>query len=120
MGSAIPQGELGEIVRDARSRTGVPAVAAGLFVDGSLELVADGPVEVETPFRVASISKWFTASVVSACGALDDETRRLLSHTAGLRSEAAEPLPDPCQGLWSYANSGYWAAGDACTAATGL
>ena len=46
MGSAIPQGELGEIVREARSRTGVPAVAAGLFVDGSVELAADGPVDV--------------------------------------------------------------------------
>src|SRR4051794_8233371 len=104
MGSAIPQGQLSEIVRDARSRTGVPAVAAGLLVDGSVELAADGPVDVDTPFRVASISKWFTASLVSACGALDDETRRWLSHTAGLRSEVEEPLPDVCQGLWSYAN----------------
>jgi CubicO group peptidase (beta-lactamase class C family) len=120
MGSAIPQGELAEIVREARSRTGVPAVAAGLFVDGSVELAADGPVDVETPFRVASISKWFTASLVSACGVLDDETRRWLSHTAGLRTDVAEPLPDLCQGLWSYANSGYWAAGDACTAAAGM
>src|SRR5438552_16472796 len=120
MESAIPQGVLGEIVREARSRTGVPAVAAGLSVDGATELVADGPVDVETPFRVASISKWFTASLVSAVGALDDETRRLLSHTAGLRSEAAEPLPEVCQGLWSYANSGYWAAGDACAAAMGM
>src|SRR5436305_15094983 len=99
MESAIPQGDLAEIVREARSRTGVPAVSAGLFVNGSVEVV-----DADTPFRVASISKWFTASLVSACGALDDETRRLLSHTAGLRSEAAEPLPDGCPGLWSYAN----------------
>jgi CubicO group peptidase (beta-lactamase class C family) len=120
MGSAIPQGQLDEIVREARSRTGVPAIAAGLFVDGTIELAADGPVQVETPFRVASISKWFTASLVSACGALDDETRRWLSHTAGLRSEAAEPLPDVCQGLWSYANSGFWAAGERCASATGM
>ena len=120
MESAIPQGQLGEIVRAARSRTGVPAVAAGLYVDGSVELAADGDCTPETPFRVASISKWFTASLVSACGALDDETRRWLSHTAGLRSEVAEPLPDVCQGLWSYANSGYWAAGDACAAAMGM
>jgi CubicO group peptidase (beta-lactamase class C family) len=120
MESAIPQGVLGEIVRDARSRTGVPGVAAGLLVDGSVELAADGPVDVETPFRVASISKWFTASLVSAYGALDDETRRWLSHTAGLRSEVAEPLPDVCQGLWSYANSGYWAAGERCSAAAGM
>ncbi len=120
MGSAIPQGQLGEIVRAARSRTGVPAVAAGLYVDGSVELAADGDCTPETPFRVASISKWFTASLVSACGALDDETRRLLSHTAGLRSEVAEPLPDVCQGLWSYANAGYWAAGERCATAAGM
>jgi CubicO group peptidase (beta-lactamase class C family) len=119
MGSAIPQGQLGEIVREARSRTGVPAVAAGLYVDGSVELAANGDCTPETPFRIASISKWFTASLVSACGALDDETRRLLSHTAGLRSEVAEPLPDVCQGLWSYANSGYWAAGERVAAVTG-
>jgi CubicO group peptidase (beta-lactamase class C family) len=120
MESAILQGQLGEIVREARSRTGVPAVAAGLSVDGSVELAADGDCTPETPFRVASISKWFTASLVSASGALDEETKRLLSHTAGLRSERAEPLPDVCQGLWSYANSGYWAAGEACAAATGM
>jgi CubicO group peptidase (beta-lactamase class C family) len=119
MGSAIPQGQLGEIVREARSRTGVPAVAAGLFVNGAAELAADGDCSPATPFRVASVSKWFTASLVSACGALDDESRRWLSHTAGLRSEVAEPLPDECQGLWSYANSGFWAAGERCATAAG-
>jgi CubicO group peptidase (beta-lactamase class C family) len=92
MESAIPTGELAEIVREARSRTGVPAAAAGLSLDGSVELFADGPVDVETPFRVASISKWFTASLASASGALDETTRPLLSHTAGLRSEVAEQL----------------------------
>ena len=97
----------------------MPAVAAGLLVDGSVELVADGACSPETPFRIASISKWFTASLVSACGALDGETRRWLSHTAGLRSEVAEPLPGVCQGLWSYANSGYWAAGERVAATTG-
>jgi len=120
MESAIPQGELTEIVREARSRTGVPAVAAGLSVDGTAELAADGDCTPETPFRVASISKWFAASLVSACGALDDEARRWLSHTAGLRPEVAEPLPDVCQGLWSYSNAGYWAAGDACATAAGM
>ena len=119
MESAIPQGKLAEIVREARSRTGVPAVAAGLFVDGSVELAADGDCAPETPFRVASVSKWLTASLVSACGVLDDEARRWLSHTAGLRPEVAEPLPDVCQGLWSYANSGYWAAGARCADAAG-
>jgi CubicO group peptidase (beta-lactamase class C family) len=114
MESTIPQGRLAEIVRAARSRTRVPAVAAGLYVDGSVELV-DG----QTPFRIASVSKWFTASLASASGVLNDETRRLLSHTAGLRPEVAEPLPEACRGLWSYANSGFWAAADTIAAATG-
>ncbi|MDX6480103.1 MAG: D-alanyl-D-alanine carboxypeptidase [Gaiellaceae bacterium] len=113
MGSAIPQGRLAEIVRDARSRTGVPAVAAGLSAEGSLELV-----DADTPFRIASISKWFTASLASAAGVLDAETRRLLSHTADLRPEVAEPLPEVCRGLWSYANSGYWAVGERVAAVT--
>jgi CubicO group peptidase (beta-lactamase class C family) len=119
MESAIPQGKLVEIVREARSKTGVPAVAAGLLVDGSVELAADGPVDVETPFRIASVSKWFTASLVSASGALDDESRRLLSHTAGMRRFTTEPLPEICQGLWSYSNAGYWMAGERVAAATG-
>ena len=65
MASAIPQERLAEIVRGARARTGVPAVAAGLLVGGRVELAADGPVEVETPFRIASITKWFTASLAA-------------------------------------------------------
>ncbi len=120
MVSAIPQGELAEIVREARSRTGVPAVAAGLLVDGSVELAADGDCVADTAFRVASISKWFTASLASVSGVVDEETGRLLSHTADLRSEVGEPLPEPCLGLWSYANSGFWAVGEAIAAATGL
>jgi CubicO group peptidase (beta-lactamase class C family) len=119
MGSAIPQAKLGEIVREARSRTGVPAVAAGLFVDGSVELAADGPVTPETPFRVASITKWFTASLVSACGALDGETRRWLSHTADLCTSSLDPLPEVARGLWSYSNAGYVLAGRACAEAAG-
>jgi CubicO group peptidase (beta-lactamase class C family) len=120
MASAIPQGELADIVRDARARTGVLAVAAGLLVGGRVELAADGPVKVETPFRIASITKWFTASLAALCLDLDESgARAWLSHTAGFRAESAEPLPEACRGLWSYSNAGYWAAGDACAAATG-
>jgi CubicO group peptidase (beta-lactamase class C family) len=118
MASAIPQGKLVEIVREARARTGVPAVAAGLAVDGNVELAADG-ADVDTPFRVASITKWFTASLAGVSGVLDARTRALLSHTADLRSEAPEPLPEACRGLWSYSNASYWAVGDACAAAAG-
>jgi CubicO group peptidase (beta-lactamase class C family) len=126
MGSAIPRGELAEIVRAARARTGVPAVAAGLLDGEEVELAAAGPVTVETPFRVASITKWFTASLATLCLDLDEplagvaaSTRALLSHTAGLRPESAEPLPEACRGLWSYSNAAYWAVGEACAAACG-
>jgi CubicO group peptidase (beta-lactamase class C family) len=128
MASAIPQERLAEVVRDARARSGVPAVTAGLLVGERVELAADGPVEVHTPFRIASITKWFTASLAallldldapvdSAAGA---SAGRLLSHTADLRQNSRELLPQACRGLWSYSNAGYVLAGRACEAAAGM
>jgi CubicO group peptidase (beta-lactamase class C family) len=125
MESAIPQRRLLEIVRDARACTGVPAVTAGLLVGGQVELAADGPVEVETPFRIASITKWFTASLAALLldleAPLDDgaSAARLLSHTADLRQNSRELLPEPCRGLWSYSNAGFVLAGEACATAAG-
>src|SRR4051794_17497214 len=124
----VPAFELEEIVRDARGRTGVPGVAAGLLVDGRVESAADGvlelgreePVAVDTPFRIASTSKPFTASLAVSCLPVDEQLRGWLSHTAGLRTESAEPLPEDAQGLFSYSNAGYWAAGEASAAALGL
>ena len=141
MASAIPQERLTEIVRNARARSGVPAVTAGLLVGERVELAADGPVEIETPFRIASITKWFTASLAAllldleesmgsggagsggaASGGADSRgasAGRLLSHTADLRPNSRELLPEPCRGLWSYSNAGYVVAGEACAAAAG-
>jgi CubicO group peptidase (beta-lactamase class C family) len=125
MASAIPQQQLAEIVREARGRTGVPAVAAGLLVGERVELAADGPVEVETPFRIASITKWFTASLATLLLDLEAplengaSARQLLSHTADLRPSSRALLPEPCRGLWSYSNAGYVLAGEACAAAAG-
>src|SRR5712691_3094339 len=101
--------ELGEIVCDARARTGVPGVAAGVLVDGEVAAVADGvlelgrdePVRAETPFRIASISKPFTASLALSCLEPDARLRAWLSHTGGLRCERAEPLPQGAEGLFS-------------------
>jgi CubicO group peptidase (beta-lactamase class C family) len=131
-GSAIPRGELAEIVRAARARTGVPGVAAGLWRDGELETAADGvlavgteePVRAETPFRIASLTKWFTASLATLTLDLDAPlegatARRLLSHTAGWRCETPELLPEAAQGLWSYSNAAYRAVGHACGEAGG-
>src|SRR5215469_4606227 len=103
MASAIPQEALAEIVQEARERTGVPAVAAGLLVGGRVELAADGPVDVETRFRIASLTKLFTASLATLTLDLDGPVwegataRRLLSHTADLRPDRLELLPEPCR-----------------------
>ena len=112
-------GSLREIVREARARTGVPGVAAGILRDGEVETCADGvlqlgsdvPVRPETPFRVASISKPFTASLAVSSLPLDEPLERWLSHTAGFRCESETPLPAGAEGLFSYSNAGYWAAG---------
>lgn len=107
-----------EGVRAARERTGVPGVAAALHAGGETQLATAGvlrlgrdePVQIDTPFRIASVTKSFTAMLVGVSGRLDDANRALLSHTAGYRPESAEPLPEACRGLWSYSNAGYWEA----------
>jgi CubicO group peptidase (beta-lactamase class C family) len=103
MGTAIPQDRLAEIVRRAQARTRVPVVAAALHDDGRTSFAGAH----ERPFRIASITKSFTATAVSLAGLLDDRRRELLSHTAGYRPERREPLPVECAGLWSYSNAGY-------------
>ena len=118
---AVPVESLREIVREARARTGVPGVAAGVVRDGEVETCADGvlqlgrdvPVRPETPFRIASISKPFSASLALSCLPLDEPLERWLSHTAGFRCESETPLPPGAEGLFSYSNAGYWAAGRA-------
>lgn len=119
--------ELEEAVREARARTGVPGVVAGLSTNGKVEVAADGllalggddPVRTDTPFRIASISKSFTAALCFACLEPDERMRALLSHTAGLRCESRKPLPDEAQGLFSYSNSGYIEAGNIAAEACG-
>jgi CubicO group peptidase (beta-lactamase class C family) len=100
-------------VAAAQEQTGVPDVAAALARDGSVELAGSAA----TPFRIASITKSFTATAVAEAGLLagaaGGHLRSLLSHTAGYRAESREPLPAACAGLWSYSNAGYWEAGEA-------
>jgi CubicO group peptidase (beta-lactamase class C family) len=113
---------LEEAVRNAHAATGVPGVAAGLLRDGEtvfaaegvLELGRDELVHVETPFRIASITKPFTATLCAASVGIDEQLEALLGHTAGLRPESAEPLPLEAAGLWSYSNAGYWEAARRC------
>jgi hypothetical protein len=113
---------LEQAVREARETTGVPGVAAGLLRNGETVFAADGVLELgrndavhpETPFRIASITKPFTATLCASSIGLDERTRALLSHTAGLRCESVEPLPQEAIGLWSYSNAGYREVGAAC------
>jgi CubicO group peptidase (beta-lactamase class C family) len=122
-----PGFSLEEVVRAARARTGVPGVVAGLSAGGVSSLAADGvlaldgsdTVEPDTPFRVASITKPFTATLCAEADVLDVRVLRLLSHTAGLRCESAMPLPEQCGGLWSYSNAGYWEAAAVAAEACG-
>jgi CubicO group peptidase (beta-lactamase class C family) len=125
----VPAFELEEIVRDARARTGVPGVAAGILADGRVLCTADGVLELgreeavraDTPFRIASISKPFTASLALTCLPVGHaQLLGWLSHTSGLRCESAAPLPEVAQGLFSYSNAGYWAAGEASARACGM
>jgi CubicO group peptidase (beta-lactamase class C family) len=106
MARAIPQKRLAEIVGKAQARTGVPYAAVGLHADGRTTLAGAH----ERSFRIASITKSFTATAVFEAGLLDDRARMLLSHTAGYRPERLEPLPPECAGLWSYSNAAYWEA----------
>ena len=84
-------------------------VAAALHVDGRTELAG----AAERPFRIASITKSFTATALWEAGLFDERAHTLLSHTAGYRPEAPSPLPAECNGLWSYSNAGYWEAASA-------
>ena len=109
MGRAIPQEMLAELMRSAQARAGVTSAAVALHADGRTAFAGAH----ERPFRIASITKSFTATAVLLAGLLDDRRRMLLSHTAGYRPERPEPLPPECAGLWSYSNAGYWEAASA-------
>ena len=98
---------VGTSVAAAQERTGIPEVAAALHLDGKTELAG----AAERPFRIASITKSFTATLLWETQRFDERARTLLSHTAGYRPESTDPLPPECAGLWSYSNAGYWEAG---------
>jgi CubicO group peptidase (beta-lactamase class C family) len=119
---------LEEAVREAHARTGVPGVAAALSIggrssfaaEGSLVLGGDERVRVDTPFRIASVSKSFTATLAAETVGLDSDIRAWLSHTSGMRPESHDQLPESVDGLWSYSNAGYWAAGEAAADAAAV
>jgi CubicO group peptidase (beta-lactamase class C family) len=121
----------------------VPALAIGTSVCGRVETIGIG-CEPEARFRVASITKTFTATLAlelldpeesTAVWPADVRIRHLLSHTSGYESECGDlsrfgdgddalgavvaELPTVRRFLaveqaWSYANSGYWLTGLRC------
>lgn len=126
---------------DAAARSfDVPALAAGMSIAGAVETAASG-CEPDTLFRIASITKPLTATLVLSLVALEEPTgiwpddvrvRHLLSHTSGYDCECGDlarfgagqdALAAACaelpsvhrflgvEQIWSYANTGYWLAG---------
>ena len=101
--------QLAEWAAEARERWSVPGLAAGLLHDGETVVVADGVrelgsderVQPETAFRIASITKPFTATLALTLAqdgllSLDEPPtgsrveatiRQLLSHQGGLACE---------------------------------
>lgn len=120
-------------------RHDVPALAAGYLLDGRVETAGSG-ASAWTRFRVASVTKPFTATLAAAHLELDSavpvwpgtQVRHLLAHTSGYEGERGDlarfgegddalarlvaELPGqrrllPAGEAWSYCNAGYWIAG---------
>ena len=114
----------------------VPAIAVGVAVRDDDEVAALG-CDPDALFRVASITKPFTALLALDLLSLEERTgiwapdvriRHLLSHTSGYDCEIedisslerlVEQLPRVrrwlgAEQVWSYSNAGYWLAGLLC------
>ena len=126
----------------------VPSLAVGISLGGEVETLAIG-CETSDRFRVASVTKTFTATLAQQLLELEDSTgiwpadvriRHLLSHTSGYDSECGDlarfgseddalasvvaELPSvrrflAVEQVWSYANSGYWLTGLLCAQRAG-
>jgi len=133
----------------AAARWEVPALAVGVLVDGRSSELAVGCAP-ETRFRVASVTKPFTATLALALidpdepagvWAGDVRISHLLAHTSGYACECGDlarfgvgddalatavaelPSVPRLVGLeeaWSYANTGYWLAGHRAAERAGL
>jgi CubicO group peptidase (beta-lactamase class C family) len=105
--SSLPEA-VAAVVRDEMERVGVPGVALGVLADGKVATSAFGSASIETRvplrphsvFRIASITKPFTATLAFLLAeegrlsldepVLDGEEitlRHLLSHQSGLDCE---------------------------------
>src|SRR6266536_44243 len=108
--------QLAEWAAEARERWSVPGIAVGILRDGEVVTAADGVRELgrdeqvspETVFRIASISKPFTATLAMTMvqddlleldepppgSHVDATVRELLSHQGGLACEWPQPLDE--------------------------
>src|SRR2546423_8372479 len=126
----------------------IPALAVGTSIGGVEETLGVG-CEPDTRFRLASITKPFTATLALGLLELEESTgvwppdirvRHLLSHTSGFDGECGDlsrfgdgddalasllgELPSVRRWLrveqaWSYANTGFWLAGALCAERAG-
>jgi CubicO group peptidase (beta-lactamase class C family) len=141
------------LAREGCARWGVPGLALGVLAEGESAVRAWGvssleggePLEPDATFRIASVTKPFTAALAKAVLDLDAplETpagpatpRQLLAHLGGLRCEAERRLEEfasvseavagaglrafgrPGE-LWVYSNAGYWIVGAEIERVTG-
>ena len=126
----------------------MPALAVGVRL-GERDAFASVGCDADTLFRVASVTKPFTATLAASLLDLDEATgvwpaevrvRHLLSHTSGFDCECGDlsrfgdgddalaavvrELPSVprlvgVEEAWSYANTGYWLAGRLAAEAAG-
>ena len=126
----------------------VPSLAVATAVGDEVGTIAIG-CHVGARFRVASVTKTFTATLALQLLDFEDSTgvwpadvriRHLLSHTSGYDSETGDlarfgggddalaavvaELPSvrrflAVEQVWSYANSGYWPSGLLCAQRAG-
>ena len=102
LSAAFP--EIDRMVRDFAERSRVPGIAYGIVVDGRLahvgtagyrELPSRAPVDTSTVFRIASMTKSFTAVAIlqlrdAGLLSLDDPVERHVPELAGLRYPTAD------------------------------
>lgn len=100
--SAFPA--IDKLVRDFAQRSNVPGIAYGIVIDGALAHVgvsglrdvgAGAPVDTATVFRIASMTKSFTAAAILQLRdagklSLDDPVERIIPELATLRYPTAD------------------------------
>jgi CubicO group peptidase (beta-lactamase class C family) len=102
LSSAFP--EIDRLMKSFAERSGVPGIAYGIVVDGRVahvgtagvrEVASRAPVDTGTVFRIASMTKSFTAAAILQLRdegrlSLDDPAERYVPELAALRPAASD------------------------------